>query len=173
MDKIGENSVFSTMTKQQKDAIKLLFEDDLTDEEIAKKVHRSTSTLYNWKKDLKFRKAQDEYALIAIKSDYKNQAVHRLVYLMKHGESGNVQLQAANSIIKLAGLYNQKDDPEVKEAQLKMLKANATKAEAEAEVAKAQSEQLHTVANNTREKMAKLSVEELRSIAKMAGEDND
>ena len=173
MDKIGENSVFSTMTKQQKDAIKLLFEDDLTDEEIAKKVHRSTSTLYNWKKDLKFRKAQDEYALIAIKSDYKNQAVHRLVYLMKHGESDNVQLHAANSIIKLSGLYNQKDDPEVKEAQLKMLKANATKAEAEANVAKAQAEQLHTVADKTREKMAKLTVDELRKIASLAGEKDD
>lgn len=173
MKKIGENSVFSTMTKQQKDAIKLLFEDELTDEEIAKKVHRSASTLYNWKKSLDFRKAQNEYALIAIKGDYKNQAVKRLVYLMKYGESGNVQLQAANSILKLAGMYNQTDDPEVKRAQLKMLKANAIKAEAEAEVAKAQSEQLHTVANNTREKMSKLSVEELRNIAKLAGDKDD
>lgn len=173
MEKIGENSVFSAMTKQQKDAIKLLFEDDLTDKDIAKKVHRSTSTLYNWKKDLTFRKAQDEYALIVIKGDYKNRAVKRLVYLMKYGESDNVQLQAANSIIKLSGLYNHMDDPEVKEAQLKLLKANATKAEAEAEVAKAQSEQLHTVASNTREKMSRLSIDELRSIAKLAGDDDD
>lgn len=58
-------------------------------------------------------------------------------------------------------------------AQIKKAQAEAIRAEAEANVAKAQAEQLHTVANNTREKMAKLSVEDLRSIAKMAGEDND
>ena len=51
--------------------------------------------------------------------------------------------------------------------------AEAAKAEAEAEVAKAQVEQLHTVADKTREKMDKLSIEDLRNLAKIAGEESD
>ncbi|RVU70174.1 MULTISPECIES: terminase small subunit [Lactobacillus] len=62
---------------------------------------------------------------------------------------------------------------EMDKAQIKRAQAEAVRAESEAQVAKAQAEQLHTVANNTREKMAKLSVEELRNIAKLAGEDDD
>lgn len=52
-------------------------------------------------------------------------------------------------------------------------KAQIKKAQAEAQVAKAQAEQLHTVADKTREKMDKLSTEELRNLAKLAGEDDD
>lgn len=77
------------------------------------------------------------------------------------------RLDAAKEILK------RYPTSELERAQIKRAQAEAVRAEAEAEVAKAQSEQLRTVSNNTREKMAKLSVEELRSIAKMAGEDND
>lgn len=42
-----------------------------------------------------------------------------------------------------------------------------------AQVAKAKAEQLHTVADKTREKMDKLSTEELRNLAKLAGEKDD
>lgn len=58
-------------------------------------------------------------------------------------------------------------------AQIKRAQAEAVRAEAEASVAKAQAEQLHTVTDKTREKMSHLSVDELRKLAKLAGEDDD
>lgn len=58
-------------------------------------------------------------------------------------------------------------------AQIKKAQAEAIKAQAEAQVAKAKAEQLHTVADKTREKMDKLSTEELRNLAKLAGEKDD
>lgn len=58
-------------------------------------------------------------------------------------------------------------------AQIKKAQADAVKAEAEANLAKSQAEQLHTVADKTREKMDKLSTEELRNLAKLAGEKDD
>ena len=62
---------------------------------------------------------------------------------------------------------------EMDRAQIKRAQAEAVRAEAEANVAKAQAEQLHTVADKTREKMAKLTVDELRKIASLAGEKDD
>ena len=62
---------------------------------------------------------------------------------------------------------------EMDKAQIKRAQAEAVRAEAEANVAMAQAEQLHTVADKTREKMAKLTVDELRKIASLAGEKDD
>lgn len=58
-------------------------------------------------------------------------------------------------------------------AQIKRAQAEAVRAEAEANVAKAQAEQLHTVTDKTKDKMDKLSVEELHNLAKLAGENDD
>ena len=172
MEKTGGNSAFSKLNKSQQKAIKLLFEDELKDEEIAKEVHRSKSTLYNWKNDPNFKRAQQEYINLVIKSDLKSKAVSRLSFLIDNGESDNVQLQAANSILKLAGMYDNSDDPEIKEAQLKVIKANAVKAQAEAEVARAEASRLQTATDSSREKMDKLTSDDLRKLAHM-GDDAD
>lgn len=170
MEKTGGNNAFSKLNKSQQKAIKLLFEDELTDEEIAKKVQRSESTLYNWKNNPDFKKAQQEYINLVIKNNLKSKAVNRLSFLMEHGESDNVKLQAANSILKLAGMYDNSDDPEVKEAQLKVIKANAVKAQAEAEVAKAEASRLQTATDSSREKMDKLTSDDLRKLAHLGDE---
>lgn len=62
---------------------------------------------------------------------------------------------------------------DLEKSQIKRAQAEAIKAEAEAEVAKAQVEQLRTVNDKTKKKMNKLSVEDLRNLAKLAGEDSD
>lgn len=62
---------------------------------------------------------------------------------------------------------------EMDKAQIKKAQAEAVRAEAEANVAKAQAEQLNTVTDKTREKMDKLSADELRNLAKLAGGDDD
>ena len=51
MDKIGQSGPFYQLDKRRRKAVKLLFEDSLTDEEIAKAVQRRRSTLDNWKND--------------------------------------------------------------------------------------------------------------------------
>lgn len=59
-------------------------------------------------------------------------------------------------------------------AQIKKAQADAVKSEAEAEVAKAQVQQLHAVSDNTAKKMSKLSVDDLRKLANLyGGGDND
>lgn len=172
VDKIGQNDAFSKLNESQQNAVKLLFENELTDVEIAKNVHRSRSTLSKWKSDPNFKKAQQEYINLVIKNDLKSKAVSRLSFLMENGESDNVQLQAANSILKLAGMYDNSDDPEIKEAQLKVIKANAIKAQAEAEVARAEASRLQTATDSSREKMDKLTSDDLRKLAHI-GDDAD
>lgn len=173
LHQIAPNSIFYSLDKPHRDAIKLLFEDELSDKEIAKKVHRSKRTLAYWKKDLHFKKAQDEYVLIAVKGLYKNKAVRKLYYLMENGKSDNVKYQAAMAILKLAGMFDPERSKELEDAQIKRAQAEAVRAEAQAAVAKAQAEQLHTVANSTREKMEKLSVDDLHKIASLAGDRHD
>lgn len=168
--KTAQNSVFYSLDWPRQKAIKLLFEDKLTDQEIAQKVNRSRRTLAKWKKDLQFKKAQDEYVLIAVKGLYKSKAVHKLYYLMQKGKSDNVKYQAAVALLKLAGMFDPERSKELEDAQIKRAQAEADRARAQADVAKAQAEQLHTVSNSTREKMDKLSTSDLEKLAKLAGE---
>ncbi len=61
---------------------------------------------------------------------------------------------------------------ELDKAQIKKAQAEAIKAEAEAQVAKAQAQQLHTIEDKTREKMDKMSTDDLRKLARLTGDDN-
>lgn len=76
-------------------------------------------------------------------------------------------LSAAKEILKRYPLS------ELEKVQIKKAQAEAVKAQAEAEVAKAQVDQLNTVTDKAKSKIEKLSTEDLRNLAKMAGEDDD
>lgn len=170
MLKIGKNSEFDKLSWQRQKAIVQLF-NGKTLKEVSQQVKVHINTVENWKNDPKFQQAQIEYSTYAF-GHLLPQVVTQLNRILKYGEDKDV-LQAIRIILDNGEMLNSESSKQLVKAQIKKAQAEAVRAEAEAEVAKAQSEQLHTVANNTREKMAKLSVEELRSIAKMAGEDND
>ncbi len=170
MLKIGKNSEFDKLSWQRQKAIVQLF-NGKTLKEVSQSVKVHINTVENWKNDPKFQQAQIEYSTYAF-GHLLPQVVTQLNRILKYGEDKDI-LQAIRIILDNGEMLNSESSKQLVKAQIKRAQAEAVRAEAEAEVAKAQSEQLHTVANNTREKMAKLSVEELRSIAKMAGEDND
>lgn len=131
MDKIGQNSVFNKLDKPRREAIILLFEDDLSDVEIAKTVHRARSTLSKWKTEPEFIQAQDEYRHIAMDS-YVPDSIKQLHKLSLNARSEMVQLQATNSILSLSGFGSADSNADLDHAKTRKANAEADIAEAKA-----------------------------------------
>lgn len=131
VDKIGQSGPFFQLDKRRRKAVKLLFEDELTDEEIAKAVQRRRSTLDNWKHDELFRAAQQQYNHLVVKKDFESKALKKLVDLLD-AKSEMVQLQSANSILKLSGMLSDNSTPELDKAKIRKANADARVAEARA-----------------------------------------
>lgn len=131
VDKIGQSGPFFKLDKRRRKAVRLLFEDELSDEEIAKAVQRRRSTLDNWKHDELFRAAQQQYNQLVVKKDFESRALRRLVKLLD-AKSEMVQLQAANSILKLSGMLSDNSTPELDQAKVRKAIADARVAEARA-----------------------------------------
>lgn len=123
LDKIGQNGAFFKLDKRHQKAVILLFEGNLSDDEIAKAVQRSRSTLGNWKKDPLFKAAQEQYSRLVIK-DYKNDALKKIHDLL-NAKSEMVQLQSATTILKMAGYLSDNSTPELDEAKVRKAKADA------------------------------------------------
>ena len=131
VDKIGQSGPFFKLDKRRRKAVRLLFEDELSDEEIAKAVQRRRSTLDNWKHNELFRAAQQQYNQLVVKKDFESRALRRLVKLLD-AKSEMVQLQAANSILKLSGMLSDNSTPELDQAKIRKANADARVAEARA-----------------------------------------
>lgn len=131
LDKTGQLGPFYQLDKRRRKAVRLLFEDELTDEQIAKTVQRRRSTLDNWKNDALFKAAQQQYNQLVVKKDYESRALRRLVKLLE-AKSEMVQLQAANSILKLSGMLSDNSTPELDKARIRKANADARVAEARA-----------------------------------------
>ncbi len=135
VDKIGQSGPFFQLDKRRRKAVKLLFEDELTDEEIAKAVQRRRSTLDNWKHDELFRAAQQQYNHLVVKKDFESKALKKLVDLLE-AKSEMVQLQSANSILKLSGMLSDNSTPELDQAKIRKANAEADMAEQKATMLK-------------------------------------
>lgn len=138
MTEVHNNSqyeAFYNLDKPRRDAIVLLFENQLTDEEIAKKVNRTRRTLAKWKNDPQFKKGQDAYKHVVIKKDYESNAIRKLNGLLS-AKSEMVQLQAANSILKLSGMLSDNSTPELDQAKIRKANAEADMAEQKATMLK-------------------------------------
>lgn len=131
LDKTGQLGPFYQLDKRRRKAVRLLFEDELTDEQIAKAVQRRRSTLDNWKNDALFKAAQQQYNQLVVKKNYESRALRRLVKLLE-AKSEMVQLQAANSILKLSGMLSDNSTPELDKARIRKANADARVAEARA-----------------------------------------
>ena len=126
---------FYSLDKPRRDAIVMLFEDDLSDEQIAENVNRTRRTLAKWKNDPKFKKGQDAYKHVVIKKDYESNAIRKLNSLLS-ARSEMVQLQAANSILKLSGMLSDNSTPELDKAKIRKANAEADIAEQKAKLLK-------------------------------------
>lgn len=131
VNKVEQSGPFFQLDKRRRKAVRLLFEDELTDEEIAKAVQRRRSTLSNWKHDELFKAAQQQYNHLVVKKDFESKALKRLVKLLG-AKSEMVQLQAANSILKLSGMLSDNSTPELDQAKIRKANADARVAEARA-----------------------------------------
>lgn len=131
VNKTGQDGPFYKLDKRRQKAVMLLFEDELTDEEIAKSVQRSRSTLNNWKNEELFKAAQKQYRSLVVKDDYESKALKKLKELLE-AKSEMVQLQSATTILKMAGMLSDNDTPELTRAKVRKANADARVAEARA-----------------------------------------
>lgn len=131
LDKNGQNGPFYELDRRRQKAVIMLFEDELTDEEIAKAVQRRRSTLDNWKHEDLFKAAQRQYRSIVIKEDYESKALKKLNSLL-NAKSEMVQLQSATTILKMAGMLSENDTPELTRAKVRKAIADARISEARA-----------------------------------------
>lgn len=130
---MAQNSKFNTLDKNKQTAIILLFEDDLTDEKIAKNVNRSRTTLNHWKNDPIFIEAQREYRNIAF-DGYVPNAIKELGKLASNAKSEMVRLQAINTILSMAKFGSAERNVELDDAQVRKTIAEAKIKEAQAEL---------------------------------------
>lgn len=131
MKKNEENSAFSKLDKKHQEAVKLLFEGNLTMEEIAKELHRSPTTLYKWKNELSFKEAQHEYSISQLNNALPD-AIKELLKLIRNGRSEMVKLQAIQTVLKHANLLSDNSTPELDKARIRKANADARISEARA-----------------------------------------
>lgn len=133
VNKNEQKEAFYALDKPRQNAVIMLFEDEMTDEQIAKAVNRSRTTLSKWKQQPEFKKALREYRRVAL-DDYVPDAIKQLHTLSTKAKSEMVRMQASTSIIGLSGFGNVDDNPHVEAAKLRKLEAEADIAEAKAKM---------------------------------------
>ena len=124
-------TAFTKLTKKKQRAVKLMFEGDLTVKEIAQELHCGERTLYSWKNDDLFIKAQNEYA-IHVLNNALPESIKELVNLIQHGKSEMVKLQAIQTVLKHDNLLSDNSTPELDKARIRKANADARVAEARA-----------------------------------------
>lgn len=129
-----QNGPFFELDKRRQKAIVMLFEDNLSDEEIAKSINRSRQTLSKWKNDSKFKAAQEQYKKLVVKEDFESKALRELVNLL-NANSEMVRLQTAITILKMSGMMSDNSTPELDKAKIR-------KANAEADIARWKADEL-------------------------------
>lgn len=131
MNKSEQYASFESLDALKQKAIILLFEGDMTDEQIAKEVHRGRTTIVKWKKDETFVKAQQEYSHIVL-DKYVPDAVKQLGALSTKAKSEMVRLQATTTILSMTGFGSTERNPELEMAQVRKANAEADIKEAQA-----------------------------------------
>lgn len=130
-NKIEHLDDFDKLDKKRKKAVVMQFEGTYTDEEIAKTVGRTRSTVTLWKKEQWFKKAFNAYANKLIKNKYRSKAMNTVFELL-NAKSEMVRLQAASTIFKLSGMLSDNSTPELDRAKIRKANADARVAEAKA-----------------------------------------
>lgn len=131
IEKNRDIETFLKLDKKRQKAVKLLFEGNLTVEEVAKEINRSPATLYKWKNDPTFKRAQYEYSVSQLNGALPD-AIKELLKLIRNGKSEMVKLQAIQTVMKQAGLFSDNGTPELDAARIRKANADARVAEARA-----------------------------------------
>lgn len=125
------NGAFEQLDKRRQKAIVMLFEDELSDEQIAKAVNRSRTTLSTWKKEEVFQQAMQEYRHIVV-DDFVPDAIKELKKLVLSSKSDMVKFQSVMAVLNLSGYGTIEENPEITQAKIRKLSAEADVAEIQA-----------------------------------------
>ena len=137
MKKSEEKGPFFELTKRQRKAVVMLYEGAYTNKEIAETLHCSESLIYKWKRENKlFQQARRQYETMIIEDKYVSEAMQSIYALVKTAKSEMVRLQAAISILKLAGRLTDSSTPELDKAKVRKANAEADIAEYKAQILK-------------------------------------
>ena len=127
---------FLSLSKDKQTFIRLVFEGELTNKEIAVRINKKrVSTVSDWKKKKWFEPAFNAYANRVIKNQYKNKSLKTLVDLLD-AKSEMVRLQTAVTILKMSGMISDNSTPELDKAKIRKANAEADIAEYKAQVLK-------------------------------------
>lgn len=108
----------------------MLFENDKTIEEIAKKLNITDRAIYKWKNDPLFKQAQQEYAISVLDTALPD-SVRELMKLINGKKvPAMVKLQAIQTVFKRAGLFSDNGTPELDAARIRKANADADLTEA-------------------------------------------
>lgn len=99
-EKIKTLSTFYSLRDNQQKAIMMLFTSNMTQTQVAEELQIKTSTISMWKRQEKFRVAQDEYNRFMLR-DMVSEAVITMRGLL-HAKSEMVRFNAAKDIIDRA-----------------------------------------------------------------------
>ena len=114
---------FFALDKERQTIVALTVNENLTNKELAVQVNRKReATMSEWKKSDWYEPARDAYIRLSIKGDYKVEALKTLLDLLD-AKSEMVRLQAATTLLKMAGMLSDNDTPELTRAKVR--KANA------------------------------------------------
>ena len=125
------NGAFEQLDKRRQKAIVMLFEDELSDEQIAKAVNRSRTTLSTWKKEKVFQQAMQEYRHIVV-DEFVPDAIKELKKLVLSSKSDMVKFQSVMAVLNLSGYGTMEENPEITQAKLRKLSAQADVAQIQA-----------------------------------------
>ncbi|WP_438768807.1 helix-turn-helix domain-containing protein [Limosilactobacillus reuteri] len=122
---------FFALDKDRQTFVALTVNENLTNKELAVQVNRKReATMSEWKKSDWYEPARDAYIRLSIKGDYKVEALKTLLDLLD-AKSEMVRLQAATTLLKMAGMLSDNDTPELTRAKVRKANAEADKAEIE------------------------------------------
>lgn len=126
---------FDRLKKSQQTLIRLDFEGNHTNASIASEIGRKNSeTVSRWRAQEWYEVGMADYINRQIKTGLKRQALQTTVKLL-NANSEMVRLQAATTLLKMAGMLSDNDTPELTRAKIR-------KANAEADIAERKAEQL-------------------------------
>lgn len=127
---------FFALDKDRQTFVALTVNENLTNKELAVQVNRKReATMSEWKKSDWYEPARDAYIRLSIKGDYKVEALKTLLDLLD-AKSEMVRLQAATTLLKMAGMLSDNDTPELDKAKVRKANAEADIAEQKAKLLK-------------------------------------
>lgn len=126
------SGAFDKLPKKRKDAVRLVFEHNLTNGEIAKKIGVGESTIRRWKKDPTFIHALHDYSLNKLNNALPLAVQQSYELLENPKTSAMVKFQLIQMLFKYANLLSDNSTPELDKARIRKANADARVAEARA-----------------------------------------